>query len=106
MLFPGSLIDEAIIALAALLIAVAVIYRFSRSAYKGIQRIEIVLGVDKAGRTIAERLDSVEHQLYPNEGGSLLDKVVKISNVQREMKNEIDEIRGISRVWMEQEGTP
>ncbi len=105
MLFTGSMLDEALIALAALLIAVAVIYRFSRSAYKGIQRIEIVLGVDKDGRTIADRLDSVEQQLFPNGGSSLSDKIVRIEFVQREMKTELDEIKTISNNWLRQEGT-
>jgi hypothetical protein len=105
MLFTGSMLDEALIALAALLIAVAVIYRFSRSAYKGIQRIEIVLGVDKDGRTIADRLDSVEHQLFPNGGSSLSDKIVRIEFNQREMKTELDEIKTISNTWLRQEGT-
>jgi len=105
MLFTGSMLDEAIIAVAALLIAVAVIYRFSRTAYKGIQRIEIVLGVDKDGRTIADRLDSVEQQLFPNGGSSLSDKIVRIEFVQREMKTELDEIKTISNTWLRQEGT-
>jgi len=105
MLFTGSMLDEAIIAIAALLIAVAVIYRFSRTAYKGIQRIEIVLGVDKDGRTIADRLDSVEQQLFPNGGSSLSDKIVRIEFVQREMKTELDEIKTISNTWLRQEGT-
>jgi len=105
MLFTGSMLDEAIIAIAALLIAVAVIYRFSRTAYKGIQRIEIVLGVDKDGRTIADRLDSVEQQLFPNGGSSLSDKIVRIEFVQREMKTELDQIKTISNTWLRQEGT-
>ena len=105
MLFTGSMLDEALIAVAALLIAVAVIYRFSRTAYKGIQRIEIVLGVDKDGRTIADRLDSVENQLFPNGGSSLSDKIVRIEFVQKEMKNEIDDIKTISNTWFRQEGT-
>jgi hypothetical protein len=105
MLFTGSMLDEALIAVAALLIAVAVIYRFSRTAYKGIQRIEIVLGVDKDGRTIADRLDSVEHQLFPNGGSSLSDKIVRIEFNQREMKTELDEIKTISNNWLRQEGT-
>ena len=105
MLFTGSMLDEALIAVAALLIAVAVIYRFSRTAYKGIQRIEIVLGVDKDGRTIADRLDSVEQQLFPNGGSSLSDKIVRIEFVQREMKTELDEIKTISNNWLRQEGT-
>jgi len=99
------MLDEAIIAIAALLIAVAVIYRFSRTAYKGIQRIEIVLGVDKDGRTIADRLDSVEQQLFPNGGSSLSDKIVRIEFVQREMKTELDQIKTISNTWLRQEGT-
>jgi hypothetical protein len=105
MLFDGTLADETIVAAAALLIAAAVIYRFARAGYKGIQRIESMLGVDKDGRTIAQRLDSVEHQLYPNDGGSLLDKVVKIGNEQKLMKKEIDEIRTISGAWATQERT-
>lgn len=104
MLFDGTLADESIVAIAALIVAFAVIYRFARVAYKGIQRIESMLGVDKDGRTIVDRLYSVEHQLYPNEGGSLLDKVVKIGNEQKSMRVEIDEIRTISGAWMTQEG--
>lgn len=78
MLFPDSLVDEFILALAALLIALAVIYRFARGVYNGVKRIEAALGVDAKGRTIADRLDTVEHQLFPNGGTSLADKVVSI----------------------------
>jgi len=61
--------------------------------------------VDKDGRTIADRLDSVEQQLFPNGGSSLSDKIVRIEFVQREMKTELDEIKTISNNWLRQEGT-
>lgn len=78
MLFPDSNVDELIIALAAILIAAGVIYKFARGMYYGVKRIEAALGVDEEGRTIADRLDMVEHQLFPNNGSSLADKVTAI----------------------------
>lgn len=89
MLFPDSPIDEWIIALAVLIGALAVIGSFSKKAYKGIQRIEATLGTDEKGRTIAERLDVVEHQLFPNGGGSLADKVGQIDIRQIELEAKV-----------------
>ena len=92
MLFPDSLIDEWVLALAGILIALGVIFGFSKKAYRGIQRIEATLGVDEKGRTIAQRLDVVEHQLFPNGGGSLADKVTKIDMRQVELEVQVGTI--------------
>ena len=78
MLFPDSSGDEIVIAIAAVLMSFIVIFKFSRGIYNGIKRIEAALGVDEEGRTIADRLDNVEHQLFPNNGSSLADKVAVI----------------------------
>lgn len=88
MLFPDSQIDEFVLALAAMIIAIGIIWAFARGAYKGIKRIEAALGIDEKGRTIAERLDNVEHQLFPNGGSSLADKVnrMEIRQVETDAK--------------------
>lgn len=95
MLIPGTQIDEWIIALASLIIALIVIGKFARSMYYGVQRIEATLGVDENGRTIAERLDVVEHQLFPNGGGSLADKVNRIDVKQIELEVKVTTIEGM-----------
>lgn len=92
MIFPDSPIDEWIIALAVLITSSIVIGSFAKKAYYAIQRIEATLGTDDNGRTIAERLDVVEHQLFPNGGGSLADKVNKIDMRQVELEIEVGTI--------------
>lgn len=89
MIFPSSPVDEWILALALLIGAILVIGKFARSLYRGVQRIEATLGTDEKGRTIAQRLDDVEHQLFPNGGGSLADKVNKIDSRQVELETKV-----------------
>ena len=43
--------------------------------YKIAKRLEDAIGTDAKGRTISERLDRVEHQLWENGGSSLADRV-------------------------------
>lgn len=95
MLIPGTSIDEWIISLAVFITAAIVIGKFSRSVYRGVQRIEATLGVDERGRTIAQRLDVVEHQLFPNGGGSLADKVNRIDIKQIELEVKVTTIEGM-----------
>lgn len=45
--------------------------------YKVAKRIEAAIGVDKDGRTLSERMEKVEYQLWENGGKSLKDKVNK-----------------------------
>ena len=90
MLFPDSTIDEWIIALGAVLIAIGVIFRFSVTAYRTIARIEATLGTDDKGRTIIDRLDTVEKQVFPNGGSSLADKVKVINDRQVQVETKIE----------------
>lgn len=46
--------------------------------YKAAKKIESAIGEDSQGRTISERLDRVEHQLWENGGSSLADRVNNI----------------------------
>lgn len=57
--------------------------------YRIVRRIDATLGVDKYGRTIAERLERVEYQLFPNGGSSLADRVGRIAMTQAEQGAEL-----------------
>lgn len=87
------MLDEWILALAAFIIAVGVIWRGMSSIYTIVKRMENTLGVDEQGRTISERLDRVEHQLFPNGGSSLTDKINRIAFEQQDMKRELDLVK-------------
>lgn len=93
MLFPNSMIDEWLIALAAVLVAVGVVVKFASVMYDAMKRIEAAIGVDQNGRTLADRLDRVEHQLFPNGGSSLTDKINRIAFEQQELKHELDKVK-------------
>jgi hypothetical protein len=64
-LFPDSMVDEWLLALAAVLLALTVIIKFASTMYHTVKNIETAIGKDKQGRTISERLERVEHQLIP-----------------------------------------
>ena len=46
--------------------------------YKVVKRIDAAIGIDDAGRTISDRMDRVEYQLWENGGESLKDQVNQI----------------------------
>jgi hypothetical protein len=43
--------------------------------YKVIHRVETAIGVDDQGRTMSERMDRVEYQLWENGGNSMKDQM-------------------------------
>lgn len=65
------------------------------------RRFEKLLGKDKKGRTIVDRLESLEHQMYPNGGSSLTDKIDYVRRDQNKMKEQISEISGEIKVIRE-----
>ncbi len=69
---------EIILTIAAVITALGVIFGGVYSVYRIVYRIGQALGTDAKGRTIAERLDCVEHQLWENGGSSLADRVNNI----------------------------
>lgn len=82
----------------AFLIVVGALYKLYRVA----KRIDDALGLDSEGRTINERLGRIEHQLFPNGGSSLTDKINQIAFEQRAMKGELDAVKGIiGTIWSE-----
>lgn len=69
---------ETIFTVAAVITALGVIFGSIYSVYRLVYRIGQALGTDKDGRTLADRLDRVEHQLWENGGSSLADRVNNI----------------------------
>lgn len=67
--------QELILTIAALITAAGIIFGALIAIYKLARRIGDAIGVDKSGRTLSERLDRVEHQLWENGGSSLADRV-------------------------------
>ncbi len=63
---------------AAVITAVGVIVGGIVAIYRIAQTISKSIGLDSNGKTISERLERVEHQLWENGGSSLADRVNSI----------------------------
>jgi hypothetical protein len=70
--------NELIFTVAAMITATGVIIGSLIAIYKLARRIGDAIGVDNSGRTLSDRLDRVEHQLWENGGSSLADRVNSI----------------------------
>ena len=68
---------------------------FMYSIYKIAKRIDHAIGTDSKGRTLSDRMERVEHQLWENGGDSLKDQVNKIEKGQTELKAEMGIIKDI-----------
>ena len=66
--------------------------------YATLRKFERILGKDEKGRTIADRLDRVEHQIFPNGGSSIPDKVKCLADNQSEIKADIKQLTGEVKV--------
>lgn len=66
---------DAIFAISAVITAIGVIVGGVVATYRVAQKINKSIGLDSKGRTLSERLDRVEHQLWENGGSSLADRV-------------------------------
>ena len=84
---------EIIFTIAAVITALGVIFGGVYSTYRFVSRIGQALGTDEKGRTIADRLDRVEHQLWENGGTSLADRVNNIESHVLKATTEIEIIK-------------
>lgn len=71
---------EIILTIAAVITALGVIFGGVYATFRVVNRVSQAIGVDHLGRTLADRLDRVEHQLWENGGSSLADKVNTIGD--------------------------
>ena len=65
------------------------------AVYKISKRLEGAIGTDSKGRSISERLDRVEHQLWENGGTSLADRVNKIEAHSIETSTQVKFIKDL-----------
>jgi uncharacterized protein YoxC len=72
------MLEDSIMMIAAVITAIGIIIGALIAIYRVAKKIGDSIGVDKYGRTLAERLDRVEHQLWENGGSSLADRVNNI----------------------------
>lgn len=84
---------ELIFTIAATITAIGVIIGGIVAIYRLARRISDSIGLDENGRTISERLDKVEHQLWPNGGSSLADQVKIASDTSKENHIELKFIK-------------
>lgn len=93
--------QELVMTLAAVITAVGIIIGALVAIYRIARRIGDAIGVDKNGRTISERLDRVEHQLWENGGSSLADRVNTIETHTTATAAKIETIEAIltSQWW-------
>lgn len=75
--------------IAATIATVTGIGAFALSMYKVAKRIESAIGVDEKGRTLSERMDKVEYQLWENGGSSLADRVNRVDANSKEAASEV-----------------
>lgn len=67
--------QELILTAGAIVSSLAVIFGAVFAVYRIAKKIDDAIGVDSKGRSLSDRLDRVEHQLWENGGSSLADRV-------------------------------
>lgn len=87
---------ELIFTVSAVVSAFGILIAAIYSIYKIARRIGETLGLDRDGRTIADRLDRVEHQLWENGGSSLADRVNNIEMHVIKLSTEVELIKDIT----------
>jgi len=80
---------DPILTIAATITAIGVIFGGVVATYRLARKINDSIGLDSQGRTLSERLDRVEHQLWPNGGSSLADQVHRSSDMAKETAVEV-----------------
>ena len=73
--------------------AISALCIFLYSVYKIAKRIDAAIGVDEQGRTLSDRMDKVEYQLWPNGGLSMADRVNAIDKTNNQMMTEVQIIK-------------
>lgn len=88
--------SELLLAVAASITAFGVLTGAVIAIYRIAKRIDGALGLDHEGRTVSERLERVEHQLWENGGSSLADRVNNIEKHVVKVSTEIEFIKDLT----------
>ena len=86
---------ELIVTIAAVVTALLVIIGALVKVYRLAHRIDAAIGVDSTGRTIADRMQRIEHQVYANSGTSLFDRVTDTERAVGELTGEVRVVRNL-----------
>lgn len=92
---------EPLLLTSGVIVALGIIAGALFKVYKLARRIEAALGVDDKGRTLAARMDDVEHELFPNKGSSIKDQVTRLEHAQTEQSAELRVVRDLLTVIVE-----
>jgi hypothetical protein len=87
---------DLILTLASVFAALGVIFGALYASYKLAKKIDAAIGTDDRGRTLSDRLDKVEHQLWENGGSSLADRVNNIEHHVIKVSTEIEFIKDLT----------
>jgi hypothetical protein len=87
---------ELVMAITASITAFGVIAGIVVAIYRVAKRIGDAVGVDSQGRTLSDRLERVEHQLWENGGSSLADRVNNIEVHVVKVSTEIEFIKDLT----------
>ncbi len=88
--------NEMLFSIAAIITALGVIIGGMIAVYRVAKRVADAIGLDENGRTISERMNKVEHQLWENGGTSLADRVNTIESHVIKMSAEVELIKDIT----------
>ena len=88
--------DEMLFSIAAIVTALGVIIGGVVAIYRVAKRVADAIGLDAQGRTLSERMNKVEHQLWENGGTSLADRVNTIETHVIKMSAEVELIKDIT----------
>jgi hypothetical protein len=87
---------ELVMAITASITAFGVLGGVIVAIYRVAKKISDAVGLDAQGRTLADRLDRVEHQLWENGGSSLADRVNNIEKHVVKVSTEIEFIKDLT----------
>jgi hypothetical protein len=68
---------------------------FTYAVYRIAKRIDGAIGTDEKGRSLSERMEKVEYQLWPNSGKSLSDRVDRVERSNTEIAAEIKIVKDL-----------
>ena len=87
---------EMLFSISAIVTALGVIIGGVVAIYRISKRVADAIGLDSDGKTISERMEKVEHQLWENGGSSLADRVNTIEMHVVKMSAEVEFIKDIT----------
>lgn len=87
---------ELLMTIAAGITATGVIFGALYAIYRVAKRIDQAIGVDSNGKTLSERMERVEHQLWENGGSSLADRVNDIQKHTIKLATEVDFLKDLT----------